>query len=148
MASRAAAKGFRKGVEEKIFHGILKTHIPAGMASGSPPLGTQLGQVVSTFNLFGYFTRQFSNINSFICFQRGVNIPGFVKDFNERTKNYKPGVPIPSIVEVKPDRSYKLTLQLPPFQYYLFQAAGIKRGAMQAGKLLGATWRSDTRVFF
>jgi len=108
MASRAAAKGFRKGVEKKIFHGTLKTHIPAGMASGSPPLGTQLGQ-------------------------RGVNIPGFVKDFNERTKNYKPGVPIPSIVDVKADRSYKLTLQLPPFQYYLFQAAGIKRGAMQAG---------------
>ncbi|KAK3908431.1 39S ribosomal protein L11, mitochondrial [Frankliniella fusca] len=106
-AAKGVAKGFRKAVEKKIFHGVLKTYIPAGMASGSPPLGTQLGV-------------------------RGVNIPGFVKDFNERTKNYKPGIPIPSIVDVKPDRSYKLTLQLPPMSYYLFQAAGINRGAMKS----------------
>ncbi|KAE8743904.1 hypothetical protein FOCC_FOCC009462 [Frankliniella occidentalis] len=114
-AAKGAAKGFRKAVEKKIFHGPLKTYIPAGMASGSPPLGTQLGA-------------------------RGVNIPAFVKDFNERTKNHKPGIPIPSIVEVKADRSYKLTLQLPPMPYYLFQAAGITRGAMKpsvevAGKI-------------
>ncbi|KAJ1529669.1 hypothetical protein ONE63_006428 [Megalurothrips usitatus] len=106
--AKVAAKGMKKVLEKKVLHGPLRTYIPAGKASGSPPLGTQLG-----------------------C--RGVNIPGFVKDFNERTKNYKPGVPIPSIVEVKADRSYKLTLQLPPFPYYLFQAAGINRGAMKAG---------------
>ena len=45
MAAKAAAKGFRKGAEKKVYHGILRTYIPAGMASGSPPLGTQLGQV-------------------------------------------------------------------------------------------------------
>lgn len=108
-AAKGAAKGFRKGLEKKIFHGVLRTHIPAGMASGSPPLGTQLGQ-------------------------RGVNIPGFVKDFNERTKNYRPGIPLLTIVQVKLDRSYKMNIQLPPFPYYLFQAAGITRGAMKASQ--------------
>lgn len=51
MAAKGVVKGLKKGIEKVIHHGTLKTHIPAGMASGSPPLGTQLGQVVFSVHI-------------------------------------------------------------------------------------------------
>lgn len=85
------------------------TYILAQMASPSPPLGSQLGAV-------------------------GVNIAAFVKDFNLKTSIYKEGVPIPCVITVNPDRSYNLAMSHPPWSYYLKQAAGIQRGAMESTK--------------
>ncbi|XP_034937701.1 39S ribosomal protein L11, mitochondrial [Chelonus insularis] len=97
-----------KKAAEKIVHGDrLTTYIPAGLASAQPPLGSQLGQ-------------------------RNLNIAAFIKDFNERTAHIKEGIPLPCRIKIKPDRSYELVIHQPPSTYYLKQAAGIQRGAINS----------------
>ena len=112
MPAMGAARKLVKKVDHR---GRVFTHILAQMASAAPPLGSQLGAI-------------------------GVNIAAFVKDFNLKTSIYREGVPIPSTITVNPDRSYNLYMSHPPFQYFIKQAAGIQRGAMQysnqvAGKI-------------
>jgi len=102
-------KNIKKGVEKVVHGATLRTYIKTQCAVAGPPLGPQLGQ-------------------------RGINIAAFCKDFNERTKDMKSGVPLPCRVTVRADRSYELVMHQPPNTYFLKQAAGAVRGAMCPGK--------------
>ena len=60
--------------------GMIKLQVQAAKANPAPPIGPALGQ-------------------------HGVNIPGFCKEFNERTKN-DVGLVIPVVITVYSDRSF------------------------------------------
>lgn len=106
VASRL--KNLKKSAEKVVHSNKIRAIIPAGMASAGPPLGPTLGQ-------------------------RGINIAAFCKDFNERTKNMKEGIPLPCRIIINPDRSYELIIHQPLSTFLLMQAAGIEKGAMDGG---------------
>jgi len=105
-AGAAAARNVKKIVEKVDHKNRVFTYIPAQLASAAPPLGTQLGNI-------------------------SVNIAGFVKDFNLKTSIYKEGIPIPCVINVNADRTHNLRMSQPPWSYFIMQAAGIQRGAME-----------------
>lgn len=102
----AAARNVKKAVAKIDHKNRVFTYISAQNASAAPPLGTQLGAI-------------------------GVNVAAFVKDFNLKTSIYRAGVPIPCFVTVNADRTYNLRMSHPPWSYFVMQAAGIQRGAME-----------------
>ncbi|KAF9057755.1 ribosomal protein L11, RNA binding domain-containing protein [Panaeolus papilionaceus] len=57
----------------------------------------------------------------------------FCKEFNARTAHIEPGVPIPTLITVQPDRTFTFITKSPPASYFLKQAAGIEKGAARPG---------------
>ena len=82
---------------------LIKLQIEAGKATPAPPVGPALGQ-------------------------HGVNIMGFVKEYNERTASQSGNI-IPVILTVYEDRSFSFETRTPPASALLRQAAGIEKGS-------------------
>jgi large subunit ribosomal protein L11 len=83
--------------------GYIKLQIPAGKATPAPPVGPALGQ-------------------------HGVNIMGFVKEFNERTAK-DAGLIIPVVITVYADRSFTFITKTPPAAVLLLRACNLEKGS-------------------
>jgi large subunit ribosomal protein L11 len=81
----------------------IKLQIIGGAANPAPPVGPALGQ-------------------------HGVNIQGFCKEFNDKTKDKKGDV-VPVIITVYSDRSFSFIMKTPPTSELIKKAAGIKKGS-------------------
>lgn len=82
---------------------LIKLQIEAGKATPAPPVGPALGQ-------------------------HGVNIMGFVKEYNERTSSQAGNI-IPAEVTVYEDRSFSFIIKSPPASDMLRKAAGVEKGS-------------------
>ncbi len=88
--------------------GLVKLAITAGKANPAPPVGPALGQ-------------------------HGVNIMGFCKEYNERTKD-QAGLIIPAEITIYEDRSFTFILKTPPASVLLKKAANIQSGSAVPNK--------------
>ncbi|HZJ88169.1 MAG TPA: 50S ribosomal protein L11, partial [Sphaerochaeta sp.] len=79
---------------------VIKLQCPAQQATPAPPIGPALGP-------------------------HGVSAPQFVQEFNDRTKNYEPGLILPVIISVYPDKSFSFILKTPPASVLIKKALGI-----------------------
>lgn len=101
---------------------IVKLMVPAGKASAQPPVGPALGA-------------------------KGVKAMDFAKEFNARTADLEPGLLIPTVVTIQPDRTFNFkTLSMyfdlttaPPTSLLLKRAANITTGARKPGAEITGT---------
>ncbi len=82
---------------------IVKLQLPAGKATPAPPVGPALGQ-------------------------HGINMMGFVKEYNERTSG-QVGQIIPVEVTIFEDRSFTFITKTPPVADLLRKAAKVDKGS-------------------
>jgi large subunit ribosomal protein L11 len=92
---------------------IVKLQIDAGKATPAPPVGPALGQ-------------------------HGVNIMGFVKEYNERTAA-QAGLVIPVEITVFEDRSFTFVLKTPPASDLIKKALNVDKGSGTAGRTSAGT---------
>jgi large subunit ribosomal protein L11 len=92
----------------------LKILVGAAKASPSPPVGPALGQ-------------------------KGVKSMDFCKQFNDRTKDYEAGVPVPTLITINPDRTFSFVTKTPPTSFLLKRAAGVEKGASSPGSEIVGT---------
>ena len=97
--------------------GFIKLQIPAGKATPAPPVGPALGQ-------------------------HGVNIMGFTKEFNERTKN-DAGLIIHVVITVYADHSFTFVTKTPPAAVLIKKACGIESGSGVPNKTKVASITKD-----
>lgn len=93
--------------------GFVKLQIPAGKATPTPPVGPALGQ-------------------------HGLNIMGFCKEFNERTKN-DAGLIIPVVITVYADKTFTFITKTPPAAVLLKKACKIEKASGKPNKEKVAT---------
>ena len=92
---------------------LIKLQVNAGKATPAPPIGPALGQ-------------------------HGVNIPGFCKEFNDRTAK-QVGLVIPVVITVYQDRSFTFICKTPPAAVLLKKAAGLEHASGEPNKNKVAT---------
>lgn len=87
---------------------VVKLQLPAGKATPAQPVGPALGQ-------------------------HGINLMGFVKEYNERTKANE-GQIIPVEITVYEDRSFTFVTKTPPVPDLIRKAAKIDKGSGEPNK--------------
>ena len=87
----------------------IKLQVPAGKASPAPPVGPALGP-------------------------HGVSAPQFVQQFNDRSKNYEPGITIPVLISVYADKSFTFEMKTPPASVLIKKAIGLEKGSAEPHK--------------
>lgn len=104
----------------KKINAIVNIQLPAGKATPAPPVGSRLGPF-------------------------GINIAGFVKEFNDRTAA-QAGLVIPAVITIYEDRSFSFVLKTPPAAVLIKKAIGIdkasaKPNTQKVGKITKAQIR-------
>ena len=92
----------------KKINSIVKIQIPAGKATPAPPIGSVLGP-------------------------KGINIAGFVKEFNDKTAS-QAGMIIPCVITIYEDRTFTFVLKTPPAAVLIRKEAGIEKGSGKPNK--------------
>ena len=92
----------------KKVNSIVKIQIPAGKATPAPPIGSVLGP-------------------------KGINIAGFVKEFNDKTAS-QAGMIIPCVITIYEDRTFSFVLKTPPAAVLITKEAGIEKGSGKPNK--------------
>ncbi len=87
----------------KKLQAVVKLQLPAGKATPGPPVGSSLGP-------------------------HGINIPGFTKEFNEKTRGQE-GLIIPVVISIFADRSFTFVLKTPPAAVLIKKACKIESGS-------------------
>lgn len=82
---------------------VVKLQLNAGKATPAPPVGSTLGP-------------------------HGINIPMFVKGFNDATAK-DVGLVIPCVVTIYTDRSFDFVLKTPPVAVLIKKALGLTAGS-------------------
>ncbi|MDP8213419.1 MAG: 50S ribosomal protein L11 [Candidatus Zapsychrus exili] len=95
----------------------IKLYVPAGQANPAPPVGPALGQ-------------------------HGVNIMGFCKAFNDKTKG-REGLILPAVISVYKDKSFDFIIKTPPSSILIKKAANLAKASGLAGKEKIATITKD-----
>lgn len=92
----------------KKLQAVVKLQLPAGKATPGPPVGSSLGP-------------------------HGINIPGFTKEFNEKTRAQE-GLIIPVVISIYADRSFTFVLKTPPAPVLIKKACKIESGSAKPNK--------------
>lgn len=92
---------------------VVKLQLPAGKATPGPPVGSSLGP-------------------------HGINIPGFTKEFNDKTAS-QAGLIIPVVITIYADRSFDFVLKTPPAAVLIKKACNIESGSAKPNKTKVAT---------
>ncbi len=87
---------------------IVKLQVNAAKATPAPPIGPALGQ-------------------------HGVNIPGFCKEFNERTAK-QAGMVIPVVITVYSDRTFTFITKTPPVPNLIKKALGLETASAKPNR--------------
>ncbi|MCQ2387463.1 MAG: 50S ribosomal protein L11 [Clostridia bacterium] len=87
---------------------VVKLQLPAGKATPGPPVGSTLGP-------------------------HGINIPGFTKEFNEKTAS-QAGLIIPVVMTIYQDRSFTFIMKTPPAPVLIKKACGIDKASAAPNK--------------
>ncbi len=92
----------------KKLNAVVKLQLPAGKATPGPPVGSSLGP-------------------------HGINIAGFTKEFNDRTKAQE-GLIIPVVISIYSDRSFTFILKTPPAPVLIKKALGLESASAAPNK--------------
>lgn len=90
------------------FKATVKIYCLAGNAKPSPKIGQALGPL-------------------------GINMMQFCKEFNDRTQEFNPDVPMRVLLNAYVDRSFKFVIKPPPTTWFIKKASGLDKGSIKPG---------------